>query len=48
MLKGEGYWVITTSDGAETAEIIDQHIPDLIFLDIRMGEKDFVKDGESH
>lgn len=37
-LRSEGYEVVTTSDGAGLIEMIRQHKPDLIVLDIRMGE----------
>ncbi len=37
-LGSEGYEVVTTSDGAGVIEMIGQHGPDLIVLDIRMGE----------
>lgn len=37
-LSSEGYEVVTTSDGAGLIEMIGQHRPDLIVLDIRMGE----------
>ena len=37
-LGSEGYEVVTTSDGAGLLEMIGQHRPDLIVLDIRMGE----------
>jgi two-component system response regulator (stage 0 sporulation protein F) len=37
-LSGEGYEVITTSNVTELMQLIGQHRPDLIVLDIRMGE----------
>ena len=37
-LRSEGYEVVTTSDGGGLIEMIGQHRPDLIVLDIRMGE----------
>jgi two-component system response regulator (stage 0 sporulation protein F) len=36
-LSGEGYEVITTSDVTELMDLIEQHRPDLVVLDIRMG-----------
>jgi DNA-binding response OmpR family regulator len=39
-LGSEGYEVVTTSDAAGLIEIIKQRKPDLIVLDIRMGEYD--------
>ncbi|NVL89885.1 MAG: response regulator [Desulfobacterales bacterium] len=39
-LSSEGYEVITTCDAAGLMELIGQHRPDLIVLDIRMGEYD--------
>ena len=36
--SSEGYEVVTTGDGAGLIEMIGQHRPDLIVLDIRMGE----------
>ena len=39
-LKSEGYEVFTTNEGAGLIEMIEQHRPDLIVLDIRMGEHD--------
>ena len=39
-LRSEGYEVFTTNEGAGLIEMIEQHRPDLIVLDIRMGEHD--------
>ena len=39
-LGSEGYEVFTTNEGAGLIEMIEQHRPDLIVLDIRMGEHD--------
>lgn len=39
-LRSEGYEVFTTNDGAGLIEMIEQHRPDLIVLDIKMGEHD--------
>ncbi|MBW1741016.1 MAG: response regulator [Deltaproteobacteria bacterium] len=39
-LSSEGYEVITTRDGAALIEMIEQHEPDLIVLDIRLGKYD--------
>ncbi len=39
-LRSEGYEVFTTNEGAGLIEMIEQHKPDLIVLDIRMGEYD--------
>ena len=39
-LGNEGYEVFTTNEGAGLIEMIEQHRPDLVVLDIRMGEHD--------
>ena len=39
-LEMEGYNVITTTDSLEAAELLNQHKPDVIVLDIFMPEKD--------
>ena len=39
-LTEEGYDVITLSDGAKVLEVIEQWRPDLILLDIKLGEYD--------
>ncbi len=37
-LTEEGYEVITSGDGAKVLKLIEQKCPDLIILDIRLGE----------
>jgi len=39
-LSEEGYEVITSGDGSKVLELIEQKRPDLIILDIRLGEYD--------
>jgi len=39
-LTEEGYEVITTGDGSGTLELIEQKRPDLVVLDIKLGEND--------
>ena len=39
-LTEEGYEVITTGDGSELMELIEQWRPDLVVLDIKLGEND--------
>jgi two-component system response regulator (stage 0 sporulation protein F) len=39
-LTEEGYEVFTSSDGSSLMALIDETKPDLIVLDIRLGEKD--------
>jgi CheY-like chemotaxis protein len=38
--KDEGYNVLTASNGREALEIVEQHNPDLVLLDIKMPEMD--------
>lgn len=39
-LSSEGYEVVSTSDCGELMDMIEQYEPDLVVLDIRMGEYD--------
>lgn len=39
-LMSEGYAVITARDGSGLMEVIRHHVPDLIVLDIRLGQYD--------
>ena len=39
-LTEEGYHVITLGDGSKLLEVIEQWRPDLIVLDIKLGEYD--------
>ena len=39
-LEDDGYRTICTSDGAEVMEVMRRRNPDLVVLDIRMGEHD--------
>lgn len=39
ILEGEGYHVLTASDGDDALQKVESEIPDLIFLDLRMPGK---------
>src|SRR5919109_1931728 len=39
-LQFEGYDVLTASDGKQALELIEQHVPDLVVLDVMMPKMD--------
>lgn len=45
-LEDEGYRVITADDGAEAIDLVQQHSPDLVILDIHMPGKNGFKAAE--
>ena len=45
-IEDEGYRVITADDGAEAIDLVRQHSPDLVILDIHMPRKNGLKAAE--